>query len=195
MHGTMRALAVINPRPAAKSNPRGKSKKKHRAVAHRRNPRILGIKLPNVFGDLGPAVIGAGGAIALDVGLGLVPLPEWLATRTQVGLGRTALRILGAYGVEWLAKFFLKGQMPAQLRNGALIVIANDEVRSIIRAQFPQLGLAAYIQPGDLAAYLGNQAYNALPTIARIERSNAANGGGVNAYVSAEMNGLLPVTQ
>ena len=195
MHGTMRALAVINPRSTPRPNPKAK-KKKHKAKAHRSNPRILGIKLPNILGDLTPALIGAGGAIAVDVGIGLLPLPAWFAERTQSGLGRTALRIAAAYATEWLARMVVKGSVPAQIRNGALIVIANDEVRSLLRTQFPALGLSEYVRAGDLSEYINPALanYNALPTIARVQARNR-----MAAFVpresQAEMHGLLPVAR
>lgn len=97
-----------------------------RATSRRRrhsNPRF---SLGGIAGQLMPAVYGAGGALALDVALGYIPLPAMLTT----GYARHATRIVGALGIGWLGRKFL-GSKGAAAGSGALTVAVYGLLKDV----------------------------------------------------------------
>jgi hypothetical protein len=114
---------VVGSRPVRrrKMNPR-----RRRASARRRrysNPRF---SLGGITSQLMPAVFGAGGALALDVALGYIPLPAMLKT----GYARHATRIVGAIGLGWAARKFL-GSKGAAAGAGALTVAVYGLLKDV----------------------------------------------------------------
>lgn len=103
---------------------------------YHRNPSLLGALSPsNIFGQLVPAAYGAGGAIALNVGLSFLPLPDFLKT----GWARHGVRLAGAMLVGWAARKFL-GERGRAVGNGALVVVVYDILKGLISTASPEIG-------------------------------------------------------
>lgn len=123
------------------------------AKTYRRNPlparsRAKGL----VHESLKPALIGALGALAIDVVVAKLPLPESL----KVGVIRYPVRAAGAIGLAMLAeKMGMRHDMAVSLARGGLTVVGYDAIKSVMRNQFPALSLEAYegeiAEIGDLA--------------------------------------------
>ena len=105
---------------------------------HRRsNPRF---SVSGITSQLMPAAYGAAGGIALDVALGYLPLPEMLKT----GYVKHATRIVGALGIGWAARKFLKGKGNA-VAAGALTVAMYGLLKDVIVQFAPSVrGLGDY---------------------------------------------------
>lgn len=100
---------------------------------YRRNP--LGLpSLGGLTSQLMPAALGAGGAIALNVGLSFLPLPDSLKT----GWTRHGVRLVGALGLGWLAKKFL-GAKGGAVALGALTVVMYDIGKQVLQTATPEL--------------------------------------------------------
>lgn len=145
--GKRRARKVTRRKTARRANPRKVTRRKRRAsgyvvgsgpirrrklnprkarrVSRRRrsNPRF---SLSGITSQLKPAVYGAGGALALDLAMGYIPLPEMLRT----GYARHATRIVGALGVGFLAAKFL-GSKGQDMGRGALTVAMYGLVKDV----------------------------------------------------------------
>jgi hypothetical protein len=108
-----------------KLNPVGRRRR------YRRNPISVG----GLLGQLVPAAYGAGGALALNLGLSYLPLPDSLKT----GWARHGVRLAGAFALGYGAKKFLgsKGQMVAA---GALTVVMYDLLKEVINMAAPAIG-------------------------------------------------------
>lgn len=101
---------------------------------YRRNP--LGLpSLGGLTSQLMPAALGAGGAIALNVGLSFLPLPEQLKT----GWMRHGTRLVGALALGWAAKKFL-GAKGGAVALGALTVVMYDIGKQVLQTATPELG-------------------------------------------------------
>lgn len=188
----LRELLTINPRNPV-SNPRRKAKKAHKARRHR-NPRFFGGSgaLAGITKPLVPALIGGGGALVIDVLLAKLPLPEDLKAKISSGPMRTLARAGAAFLLGYGAGFVIKRETANQLMAGAFTVIAYDEIKGLLNAQFPQL-LSAYRYEGDLAAYDRVSNYNALPTVRALSASGES---GMSAYRRDDvLNGLQPVVR
>jgi hypothetical protein len=101
---------------------------------YRRNP----LGLPSVggmFGQLVPAAYGAGGALALNLGLSYLPLPDMLKT----GMARHGVRLVGAFGLGWAARKFL-GAKGNAVAAGALTVVMYDILKAVINGVSPEIG-------------------------------------------------------
>lgn len=127
-----------------KLNPRGYRRRRHH------NPRF---SVAGITQQLIPAAYGAGGAIALDVAMGYIPLPAMLTT----GYPKHATRIVGALGIGWVARKFLgsKGQAVAA---GALTVAMYNLLKDVLVQFAPSIkGLGDYeeISIDDTASQLG----------------------------------------
>jgi hypothetical protein len=101
-----------------KLNPRRVSRSRRRS-----NPRF---SVSGITNQIMPAVYGAGGALALDVALGYIPLPAVLTT----GYARHGVRIVGALGIGWLASKFLRGKGQA-IGAGALTVAVYGLLKEV----------------------------------------------------------------
>lgn len=177
-----------NPRKKRRSNPAParapasyKHKKTKRKVAsHMRwvnprrkrshNPRFLS----GLTSHLMPVALGAGGAVALDVALGYIPLPAQL----QTGLARQAVRAAAAVALGWGAGKVLGKSKGAAITQGALTVIAYDVVKSLLHKTAPALpGLAGDFEEVDLG-YL-----NPAPLLQDDTGAGAYMDDGVGAYM------------
>lgn len=158
-----------------KMNPRRVSRSIRRS-----NPRF---SVAGVTNQLMPALYGAGGALALDVALGYIPLPAVL----QTGYARHGVKIVGALGIGFLASKFLRGKAQA-IGAGALTVavygLLKDVAAQVTQGKVKGLGdyevidVAGYDDP---AATVGTGAY----------LTGGDNTGGLDpgAGVGAYMNG------
>ena len=128
-------VRAANPRRKRRSHRRvvrAAAPRRHRSRArhvkrHRRrhsNPRF---SVSGITNQLMPAAYGAAGAIALDVALGYIPLPAML----QSGYAKSATKIVGALGIGWLARKFLRGKGSA-VAAGALTVAVYGLMKQVI---------------------------------------------------------------
>lgn len=100
---------------------------------YRRNPFNVGGIVSN---QLIPALYGAGGAVALNLALSYLPLPDAVKT----GWGRHGVRIVGALGIGWLAHRFVKGKTGDAVAAGALTVVMYDIVKAALAQFAPEIG-------------------------------------------------------
>ena len=108
-----------------------------RSYHRRRNPRF---SVRGAINRLMPAALGASGAIALDVALGYLPLPEMLKS----GYAKHATRIAGALGIGWAARKFLGPKYHA-VGSGALTVAMYMLIKDVIVKFAPTVkGLGDY---------------------------------------------------
>lgn len=131
-----------------KLNPRGRRR-------YRSNPRF---SLSGITSQLVPAAWGAGGALALDLALGYIPLPDMLKT----GYARHGVRIAGALGIGWLANKFMRGHGRA-VGAGALTVamyglfrdvalqFAPDAIKSRL-GEYEEISVAGYDDPAAMVS-------------------------------------------
>lgn len=101
---------------------------------YKRNP-IGGLSVRGILGQFVPAAYGAGGALALNLGLSYLPLPDMLKT----GWARHAVRAAGAIGVGMLAKKFL-GEKGRFMGFGALTVVLYDVAKQVLNTAAPEVG-------------------------------------------------------
>ena len=89
-----------------------------------------------------PAALGAGGAIALDVAIGYLPIPATFTT----GYAKHALRIAGALGIGFVARKFLRGR-GAAVGQGALTVAMYSLFKDVLIQFAPSVkGLGDYTE-------------------------------------------------
>lgn len=122
----------------------------YRSRRRRHNPRF---SVAGITNQLIPAAYGAGGALALDIALGYIPLPAMLAT----GYPKHATRIVGALGIGWVARKFL-GSRGNAVAAGALTVSLYHLLKDVLVQFAPAIkGLGDYeeISIDDTAAQLG----------------------------------------
>lgn len=193
----MSLVYVVNPRhkrkAKAKSKPRarkshavavaGAPKRRRRASAakvrrYKRNPRFsVGGAVKNVTGLLVPAAIAGAGALAVDVVLPKLPLPD----RLKTGYLRHVSRGAVAVGLGLLVSM-IKKDIGRQVMAGGLTVAMYGAMRDGLQSAAPSLTLA------DLDEDLGDFA-NDLNALLTDER---AKGGfdGLGAFnTSVQMNG------
>lgn len=120
----------------------------------RRNPRF---SLRGVTGLVLPAATGAAGALALDVALAYIPVPDTFRT----GWMGTATKAAGAIGLGMLAGKFLSRRTGALFTAGALTIIAYQAIRNLIPAEVKTKvkglgGVADFVdyQPAEMGAYM-----------------------------------------
>lgn len=115
-----------------KLNPRVRHRRRYR-----RNPMGLGraLSINGIVGQLVPAAYGAGGAIALNLALSYLPLPDVLKT----GWPRHLTRLAGAMAVGFAARKFL-GRRGEAVGAGALTVVVYDIVKGLIATASPDIG-------------------------------------------------------
>jgi hypothetical protein len=114
-----------------KLNPRASRRRRYH-----RNPLGMGsLSVKGIVGQLVPAAYGAGGAIALNLALSYLPLPDVLKT----GWPRHLTRLAGAMAVGMAARKFL-GRRGDAVGFGALTVVVYDIVKGLIATASPDLG-------------------------------------------------------
>ena len=114
-----------------KLNPRVRRRRYHR------NPIGLGATLSpkNILGQLVPAAYGAGGAVAMNLALSYLPLPDMLKT----GIPKQLTRLATALAVGWAGRKFL-GRRGEAVGFGALTVVVYDIVKGLIATSMPDIG-------------------------------------------------------
>lgn len=120
---------------ALSTNPRRRSYRKRR-----RNP--LGkMKLGNILQDaVLPAATAAGGALALDIILGLLPIPETMKS----GPMRHLVKGAGAIGMGMIAGMVVDSKTAKLFTTGALTVAMHDAGKELVGRFMPTLALGAY---------------------------------------------------
>lgn len=145
--------------PAVFANP---TRRKRRRISMRgirrrarRNPII-----PTGFvnGQLIPAAQGAAGALALDLALGYLPIPENFKTGALRHVTKGLLAVGIGMGVEKLTS--RAAGRAATL--GALTVVLHDAAREGVAAFVPSVKLGEYLSDADLAEYLSGGGQDAL---------------------------------
>lgn len=135
-----------------KLNPRRRASRRRRS-----NPRF---SLNSITSQLAPAAYGAGGAIALDVALGYIPLPAQLKT----GYAKHAVKIVGALGIGMLASKFLPGNAKA-IGSGALTVAMYGLLKDVLvkfapavkgLGDYEEVIVTDYADMSGVGAYLTN---------------------------------------
>lgn len=121
----------------------------------RRNPLI---PAGFVNGQLIPAAQGAAGALALDLALGYIPLPEQLKTGMVRHVTKAALAVGIGVAVEKLSNR-TAGKAAAL---GALTVVLHDAAREAVAKAAPSVRLGEYLSDSDLAEYLSGAGMGAL---------------------------------
>jgi hypothetical protein len=122
------------------SNPRRHKRRASNPRRHYRRHRNPRMSMSGITSQLMPAAYGAAGAIALDVILGYVPMPAMLST----GYAKSATKIVGALGLGYLAKRFLRGKGSA-VAAGALTVAVYGLMKQVIVQFAPSVkGLGDY---------------------------------------------------
>jgi hypothetical protein len=161
---------------------RWKVNPRRRHSRRRSNPRF---SVSGITSQLMPAAYGAAGGIALDVALGYIPLPAMLKT----GYVKHATRIVGALGIGWAARKFLRGKGNA-VAAGALTVAMYGLLKDVIVQFAPSVkGLGDYEEisidstADQLGAYLSGDD-DRLPD----------GSAGVGAYLSGDPGQSFDVT-
>lgn len=153
----MSEVLLINPRKRRKAATKRRTTAKRRTTtAKRRTTRVRRNPAPrlgstrrrssrrrvrrNPIGiDFMPAAIGAGGALASDLALGYLPIPDSLKT----GMARAAVRVgLGVALGMVIGKVAKNKTMGRQITAGALTVVAYDTVKKTLQQQMPSLPLS-----------------------------------------------------
>lgn len=155
-----------------KLNPRYRRRRHH-------NPRF---SVGGIVGQLKPAAFGAVGGIGLDVLHGYVN--PMLPSMFQTGYGKHGAKIVGALGIGWVARKFLRGPGNA-IAAGALTLAVYGLLKDVLVQFAPSIpGLGDYEEivldnTGDLGAYLpGTGAY--LPS------GSVSRPGPVGAYMAGQ---------
>ncbi len=124
-----RVARRANPAPLARRSAprraRRSASRRVRRVARRRNP--VGF-VGDFVGQLVPSAVGAGGALALDVALGLLPLPDALKT----GPMRPVARVAGAVALGMVAGMVTSKRVGNQVAAGALTVVLYDFAKGFL---------------------------------------------------------------
>jgi hypothetical protein len=120
------------------------SKKAWRASGYRRNPiKRAGGMLGNIVNDtLIPAATAAGGALALDIAWGFLPIPANLKT----GPLRHAVKGAGAIGLGMVAGMVVSKKTAQQLSLGAMTVVVYNAYRDMLAQFAPGVALGAYME-------------------------------------------------
>lgn len=142
---------------------RGKpaSRRTFHAAGFKRNPTRRKYKRnPDKFSmqgfiknSLTPSALGAGGALGLDIVLGMLPLPAMLKTDTM----RPIVRVAGAIGIGMIGSMVAGRRMGESIGSGALTVVLYDELKKFVTKMAPTLKLGdeyptmEYVNPAQIA--------------------------------------------
>lgn len=121
-----------------KRNPSARRHRRVRARRHyRRNP--IGLNLRGVQGQVMDAAVGAGGALALDIALGYLPIPENLRT----GAAAPLIKGIVAIALGMVASKVIKSSTATKMTQGALTVMLHGIFRETAGRYMPT------VQMGD----------------------------------------------
>lgn len=151
-----------------KLNPRGSRRR------YRRNPSVFrGGLMGIVHNQIVPAAYGAGGAVALNLALSYLPLPDSLKT----GWTRHGVRLLGALGIGFVAEKFVKGKAGQSIASGALVVVMYDIVKAALAQFAPEIG--SRLGEFEDVSLSGDDYYDPASYI----------GNGVSGYLDGDLDG------
>jgi len=178
----LRALAAGRKRRAAAANPAPRRRRNSTAMrvtrsSTRRRARRNPIGMTGVMGDLVGAVQGAGGALAVNAAMNILPLPASLKT----GWGATASKIGLAVALGMLGRKVL-GRSAGKMAEGAMTVAAYEAISGMVPTTFggsaPAAGVAGLGYYGAAQNAGGN-----IPVVNGSLPFNG-NGSGMGEYVS-----------
>lgn len=117
-------------------------------------------------GTLVPATVGAAGALALDMGWALLPIPASL----QTGPLAPVVRLAGAIGIGMLAGAVLGKKFGREAMAGAVVVTVYDTAKYYLKTAYPSLpglqGLGRYNagmvigRPMTTGMYVGHRGHH-----------------------------------
>lgn len=147
-----RKARVSNPAPARRSKPRrpqitaARASRAGRTLRYRRKNPVGGIG-SFVTETLVPSAIGGAGALALDVLLGVLPLPAAM----KAGPMSPIIKVAGAVGLGMVAGMVAPRKVAGQIAAGALTVtmynLAKNMLNRVSGGKIP--GLAEYVGDYD----------------------------------------------
>lgn len=131
-----------NPR-ATKSRRRSPVRRRRRSTVSRRRRRNPAprLNLRSIQSNVMNAVPGAVGALALDVALGVVPVPA----NFKAGLLGYGVKGLGAVLIGVLAGNVVKPATATKMTEGALTVMIHGVLKGAVAQYAPQVPLSAYM--------------------------------------------------
>ncbi|MEE9119413.1 MAG: hypothetical protein V3U02_12580 [Calditrichia bacterium] len=142
---------VANPRSkkSRRRNPIAANPRRRRTYRRRRNPIT---KIGNLVQDsLIPSVTAAGGALALDIIMGFLPLPDVV----KIGPMRHLVKGAGAIGMGMIAGMVSTPKTAQLVTTGALTVTMYGAGKELVGRFLPQLALGAYENESDILDGLG----------------------------------------
>lgn len=127
-------------RPAKRRSPaRRRNPARAYAAPRRRARRRTGLAgLTGLTAAFVPAAVGAGGALALDIAWGMLPIPPMLKTGPIIA---PAAKLGGAMLIGWGAGQMVNKTFGKQVLVGAVTITVFNIVRGFIANQFPQITL------------------------------------------------------
>lgn len=154
----MAQMMLINPRKRRRKTAKKRAAPKRRrsrtmarvrrsspARRRRRNPINLDIK-SIMKNTLMPSATAAGGALAVDLALGYIPLPDMLKT----GPMRHVVKGVAAIGMGMLASIFVKPKTAELFATGAMTIAIYDASKEAIAQIAPEIKMGAYDDMDDL---------------------------------------------
>lgn len=123
-------------------------------AAPRRRRRARGLAgLTGLTAAFVPAAVGAGGALALDIAWGMLPIPPMLKTGPIIA---PAAKLGGAVLIGWGAGQMVNKTFGKQVLVGAVTITVFNIIRTFIANQFPAITLGGwndetvgYVQAGQ----------------------------------------------
>lgn len=135
-----------------RSNPRRRRavSRRRRTYRMRRNPIGGRFNLMRTIQEsVIPAATAAGGALALDVVWGMIPVPETLKT----GPLRHVVKGAGAIGLGAVAGMIVSKKTASQFTSGALTVVTYNALREMVTRFAPNIQLGEYSED-ELLGYV-----------------------------------------
>lgn len=134
-----------------KSHRRRVNPSSSRRRRRRRNPtlNLRAFSPAAIIDQVIPASIGAAGAVALDVAIANLPLPDQL----KVGYSRHAVRAVGAIALGMLSRYFVRPETAARIGSGALTVVMYGVLKDLIRDYVPAEVIAKVPGLSDVPDY------------------------------------------
>jgi len=146
--GRKRRKRRSHSRATLHTNPRKRRSGGRRKRRLHRNPRgaagIMGKAKSFLSGQLMPAAFGAAGALAVDIGWALSPLPPSI----KAGAAAPLIKIAGAVVLGAAVSKFANKQFGQAMVAGYLTVTAYDMIKKLVARTIPALPLSDY--PYDL---------------------------------------------
>lgn len=131
----------IKRRAARRASPRRSRRRKYRvAKSYRRNP-IGGFSAGGAINSIKAGAIAATGAVALDVVMGLLPIPDNLKS----GPLGVATKAAGAIGLGLFAGRFLGRGIGMAVTEGGLTILAYNVIKPQVAKFLPNVALGEYV--------------------------------------------------